>query len=143
MDKINFYADTTKVGMPFIKIKEGDLEGSIFLLDTGSNNSLMFGYAYEQVKQRMHKIDCCTTHWGIEGKPMQVSSVGGKLTFDGQDYDMSFLLLEDDIAGKMLSEELGFTIAGIIGTAFMSEHDWVIDFSKQEVQVRNSNVSVE
>jgi hypothetical protein len=30
---------------------------------------------------------------------------------------------------------MGFPIVGIIGTLFMAEHDWVLDFGKQEVLI--------
>jgi predicted nucleic acid-binding protein len=53
---------------------------------------------------------------------------------------MSFLVRNDDDAGKLLSEEMGFPIVGIIGTLFMAEYDWVLDFGKQEVQIPDTDV---
>jgi hypothetical protein len=48
---------------------------------------------------------------------------------------MTFLVRDDDDAGLMLSEAMGFNIIGIIGTLFMAENDWVLDFGRQEVLI--------
>ena len=45
----------------------------------------------------------------------------------------SDLVREDDDAGVMLSQEMGFPVCGIIGTLFMAEHGWMLDFANQEV----------
>ena len=55
---------------------------------------------------------------------------------------MTFLVRDDDDAGIMLSEEMGFTVVGMIGTFFLAEHGWVLDFAKQEVIIPVTDVSV-
>ncbi len=39
--------------------------------------------------------------------------------------------------------EYSISIIGMIGTQFMAEHDWVLDFGKQEVLIPDSDVSLE
>ena len=54
---------------------------------------------------------------------------------------MTFLVRDDDDAGIELSKEMGFTIIGLIGSLFMAEHGWMIDFANQEVIIPDSDVS--
>ena len=51
MGKIKFYKDVTKVELPFILIQEGTFKGVVMLIDTGSNNNIVWGYAFEQLKE--------------------------------------------------------------------------------------------
>ena len=140
---MRFYVDVTKVGLPFIRIDEGEFEGAIFLLDTGSTDNLVFGYAYQQAQHLLKKVEGGANLWGLDGIKSQVSLTSGKLSFVGREYDVTFLVRENDEAGKMLSKEMEFPVCGIIGTKFMAEHGWVLDFGKQEVVIPEIDVSVE
>lgn len=141
MRSIKFYSSTEEKGLPFIRIDEGAFEGLVFLIDTGSNNNVMWGYAYKQLKKLMTQEDKKTILYGMEGKGSEVNSSSCEVRFCGQDYHMSFLIKEEDGAGKSLSQDMGFPIAGIIGTIFMSNHDWLIDFGKQEIVIPSGDVS--
>ena len=72
---------------------------------------------------------------GIDGQPQKVTRVSGYMPFLGKNHEMTFLVRDDDDAGLMLSEAMGFNIIGIIGTLFMAENDWVLDFGRQEVLI--------
>lgn len=136
MGKIKFYADVSKVGLPFIEIKdEGEDAGSIWLVDTGSNDNVLFGYIYRQVKDKMIPVEGDYGLYGIDGKKTEMIKVKTTLTICGKDCDISFLVREDDEAAKRLSEDMGFPVFGIIGTNFMAEHNWVVDFAKQEIRI--------
>lgn len=135
MEKIIFYADATEKGLPFIRIQEGKFEGLVFMIDTGSNDNILFGYAYQQLKDMMAPVEGQSSLYGIDGKPTNVDLASGKFSFFGKEHDMVFLIREDDEAGKLLSQEMGFPICGIIGTKFMLEHNWIINFAKQEIVV--------
>ena len=136
MGKIKFYADVSKVGLPFIEIKdEGEDAGSIWLVDTGSNDNVLFGYIYRQVKDKMIPVEGDYGLYGIDGKKTEMIKVKTTLTICKKDYDISFLVRDDDEAVKRLSNDMGFPIFGIIGTLFMAEHNWVVDFAKQEIRI--------
>lgn len=144
MKTIPFYADVTKVGLPFIEIKdEGEEHGPIWLVDTGSNDNILFGYIYRQVKDKMTLVEGDYRLYGIDGKETEKIKAKTKLTICEKDFDMTFLIRDDDDAAKQLSEDMDFPVFGIIGTNFMAEHDWVIDFGKQEVQIPDIDISVE
>ncbi len=50
------------------------------------------------------------------------------------------LIKEDDDAATMLSKEVGFPVCGIIGTYFMMEYGWMIDFCQQEIIIPEYSV---
>ena len=133
--KIRFFADATKVGMPFIRIEEGDFEGIVMLIDTGSNDNLIFGYAYHQLEDLMKPVDGQRKSYGIDGNIITANLVSGIIPFCSKRYEMNFLVREDNEAAMLLSKDMGFPVAGIIGTNFLAEHGWMIDFGKQEVVI--------
>lgn len=143
MKKINFYADVTEVGFPFIRINEGKFKGVVLLIDTGSNDNMLFGYAYKQAKNLLEPVDGVRYLTGIEGIQSKLILTKGTLSFCGKEYSMTFMVRDEDSAGTMLSEELGFPIAGMIGTKFMVEHGWVIDYAKQAIFIPETDVSVD
>ena len=137
MCKIRFYADVTKVELPFIRIEEGLLKGMILLVDTGSNNNILFGYVYNKIKDRLQPVEGIQELYGIDGKVTQLNIAKGIVSFCGVEYEMHFLIREDDEAATALSKDMGFPVCGIIGTNFMAEHDWIIDYGKQEITIGN------
>ena len=141
--KMKFYADATKVGMPFICVNEGGFKNAVFMIDTGSTNNVLFRYIYEKAKDQLEKAEGNYTITGIDGEPKEVIPVIGYVPFCGKEYEMTFLVRDDDDAGIALSKAMGFTIVGLIGTLFLAEHGWVLDFANQEVIIPDTDVSVE
>ena len=142
MGKNKFYADAAKVGMPFICVNEGGFKDVMFLIDTGSTDNVLFGYVYEQAKDQLKEAEGRYTITGIDGKPKEVKPVIGYVPFCGKEYEMKFLVRDDDDAGIALSQAMGFSVIGLIGTYFMVEHGWVIDFANQEILIPDSNDSI-
>lgn len=143
MKTMRFYTDATKAGLPFVQMQVDESKGIIMLIDTGSNNNIIFGYAYEQLKDRLKDAEEKSYLYGIDGNKSALNIVKGQFSICGKESEMFFLLREDDEAGNMLSQEMGFPIAGIIGTNFMIEHGWKIDFARQEIIIPDADVSVE
>ena len=135
MRKMKFYADATKVGMPFVCVNEGGGKNAVFMIDTGSTCNVLFRYTYEQAKDQLEEAEGRYTITGIDGKPKEVIPVIGHVPFCGKEYEMTFLVRDDNDAGIMLSEEMGFTVVGMIGTFFLAEHGWVLDFASQEILI--------
>lgn len=138
--KICFFADATMTGLPFVRVAEGCFEGLVFLIDTGSNDNIIFGFACKELKDMLVAVEATSCMYGIDGKKIDVSHTKGKFSFCGQEHEMEFLVREDDDAAKHLSEDMGFPVAGIIGTKFMVEHGWMIDFAHQEIVIPNIDV---
>lgn len=140
--RIRFFADAQENGMPFIRISEGSLKGVIMMIDTGSTNNMIFGKAYNELKDFFHPIEGSSSLFGIDGKEVDVQTIEGMLTLGGETYSMNFLLKDDGEAFEKLYENLGFPVSGIIGTSFMAEHDWLIDFGKQEIVIPKGDISL-
>lgn len=138
---IPFFADPIEKGLPFIRIEEGDFEGLVMLIDTGSNDNSIFGFAYRQLEDLFTPIEGERKVYGMDGNAIVVSCIRGCFTFCGKEYEMNFLLNKEDGAFIQLSQEMGFPISGIIGTKFLAEHGWVLDYGKQEVVIPSSDVS--
>ena len=133
--RIPFFADAQEKGMPFIRISEGPFKGIVMVIDTGCTDNVMFGYAYHQLKKRMRPLEETVNQIGIDGIGTTRKMASGTLAFCGREYEMTFVVREDNVAGIELSKEMGFPITGLIGTFFMANHGWVIDFGKQEVLI--------
>ena len=140
---IRFFADVTETGLPLIRINEGDFKGLVFLIDSGSNDNLMFGYAFHQLEDYMKPTDMESNLFGLDGKSTVSKCVCGTFSFCGKKYDMSFVVSENNDAIIKLSQEVGFPISGMIGTKFMAEHGWMIDFGKQEIVIPAFDISAE
>lgn len=138
---IPLFADPIEKGLPFIRIEEGDFEGLVMLIDTGSNDNSIFGFAYRQLEDLFTPIEGERKVYGMDGNAIVVSCIRGCFTFCGKEYEMNFLLNKEDGAFVQLSQEMGFPISGIIGTKFLAEHGWVLDYGKQEVVIPSSDVS--
>ena len=142
MNKIEFWGDASKLGMPYFEIKGEGFDHMLMLVDTGSTNNILFDYVYEQVKDVLKPVEGEWRITGINGKVEDTKCVEGNLPFFGKEYPMHFLIGKGD-AGMKLTEETGLPVCGIIGTLFMVEHGWVIDFAHQEILIPETDVSVE
>ncbi len=143
MGTIKFYTDATKAGLPFIEVKdEGEKDGAIMLIDTGANDNVLFGYIYRMVKDKMTTVEGDYESYSIDGTCTKMTKAKTTLTICGRDHDMVFLIREDDTAAELLAKDMGFPVYGIIGTLFMAEHEWVIDFARQEIRIPEHDISV-
>lgn len=136
--RIPFFADAKEKGMPFIRISEGAFKGIVMVIDTGCTDNVMFGYAYQQLKDRMRPLEETVNQIGIDGIGTTRKMARGNLAFCGKEYEMTFVVREDNVAGIELSKEMGFPIAGLIGTFFMAEQGWTIDLARQEIVIPTS-----
>lgn len=141
--RIPFFGDAVDMGMPYIRISEGQLKGAIMMIDTGSNSNVLFGRAYNELQEFFQPLECENSLFGIDGKEVDVKTVEGNIMFCGKTYAMNFLVKNDGEAFEKLFENLGFPVSGIIGTNFMVEHNWTIDFGKQEIMIPKGDVSAE
>lgn len=139
---IRFYKDATKIGLPYVLISEGDYAGIILLIDTGSTDNIMFGYTYNQIIDSLKGIEGSGYVYGIDGVRSEVHYAEWNLTFSSKQYEMRFMVKDEDAAFRQLSNEMGFPIAGIIGTRFLAEHGWMIDFCHQQIIIPKSDVNV-
>lgn len=136
--KTKFFADAKKTLLPFVCLPIDAKRAVVMLIDTGSTENILFGYAYEALKDVFKETEVMHSVVGIEGSQTAYRTVEGGLIVAGKEFRSIFTLQDNDRAGKMLSQEMGFPVGGIIGTSFMVEHGWILDFANQELIVPNN-----
>lgn len=140
--RIPFFGDASEMGMPYIRISEGQLKGIIMMVDTGSNSNILFGAAYNQLKDEFETVEGDASIFGMDGKPVEADTVSGTMSFCGKPHKLTFLVRKENDAFESLYQNIGLPISGIIGTNFMVEHNWIIDFGKQEIVIPKEDFSL-
>lgn len=138
--RIPFFGDASEIGMPYIRISEGQLKGVIMMIDTGSNSNVLFGAAYNQLRDNFELVEGDASLFGMDGQPAEAETVSGTVSFCGKQHKMTFLVRKESDAFESLFQNIGIPISGIIGTNFMVEHNWIIDFGKQEIVIPKGDV---
>ena len=114
--------------LPLIPVEVKDKYLS-FILDTGSTCSLIDSTVVEYFKDIVEPIgEYCIS--GIEGTKHKVEMITLPFTFEGQVYKPKFCVkpLLNTFIG--IEDESGIQIHGLLGTDFLLENQWVIDFKE-------------
>ena len=121
-----------KVGLPLI-ITSGKLKNICFLIDTGATHNTLFDFVYEHFKREFKLLDDTYKTMGIEGHYQEVPMIEATFNFEGKDYSSVFAVLDASDAVKQVQKETGIQIHGVLGTAFLLENNWIIDFEQMKV----------
>lgn len=121
-----------KVGLPLI-ITSGKLKNICFLIDTGATHNTLFDFVYEYFKREFKLLDGTYKTMGIEGHYQEVPMIEATFNFEGKDYSSVFAVLDASDAVKQVQKETGIQIHGVLGTAFLLENNWIIDFEQMKV----------
>ena len=116
----------SKVQLPLIivKVKEKYI---CFILDTGSTCSLIDSTVVEYFKDIVEPLgDYCIS--GIEGTKHKVDIITLPFNFEGQAYKPKFCVRPLLDAFKSIEEENGIQVHGLLGTDFLLENQWIVDF---------------
>lgn len=106
-----------------------DVEGNklCFLLDTGSTHNLIesnvASYFSSIIEKKGEQVLL-----GIEGNKMLTEIVSMPFKFEGKSFLASFCSKPLLDSFSSIEAESGIQIHGIIGTEFMMENQWIIDF---------------
>ncbi|SCI29011.1 retroviral-like aspartic protease [uncultured Bacteroides sp.] len=118
----------TKVQLPVIHVKIEN-KHLCFILDTGSTCSLIDSTVVEYFKDIVKPIgEYCIS--GIEGTEHKVDMITLPFTFEGQTYKPKFCVKPLLDAFKGIEDESGIQVHGLIGTYFLLENKWIIDFKE-------------
>ena len=116
-----------KTGLPLI-VTSGKLKNMCFLIDTGSTHNTLFDFVYEHFKDEFKLLNCTCKIMGIEGHYKEVPTIEATFNFEGRDYTSTFSVLDASEAIAQIQEETGMQIHGVLGTQFLLENGWSIDF---------------
>lgn len=122
-----------KAGLPLI-LTSGKLKNLCFLIDTGSTHNSLFDFVYNHFKEEFKILEGTQSLMGIEGQYKETPIIEATFNFEGKDYTSTFSVLDASEAIKQVQEETGIQIHGILGTQFLLENNWIIDFETYNVK---------
>ena len=127
----SLYYGLNNTGLPIILV---DIKGKnlCFILDTGSTCSLIDSTVVEYFKDIVEPVgDYCIS--GIEGTKHKVDMVTLSFNFEGQIYKPKFCVKPLLDAFKSIENESGIQVQGLLGTDFLLENKWILNFNKLRV----------
>ena len=114
----------TKLPIILVEIEDKYL---CFILDTGSTCSLIDSSVVEYFKDIVEPVgDYCIS--GIEGTKHKVDMITLPFNFGGQVYKPRFCVRPLLDAFKSIEDESGIQVHGLLGTDFLLENQWIVDF---------------
>lgn len=130
MKNIKTNTSANRVGMPFIKIQEGDFAGMVLVLDSNSYSNYLSLDIYKQLKDLLETIEVTCFSGGVEDIN-EIKLVIGNVAIHGNHLNMLFFVDKAIEYYKHLSKIIGLPVCGIIGAQFMSVHNWEIDYDRR------------
>ena len=100
------------------------------MIDTGATHNTLFDFVYEHFKSEFKLLEGAYRTMGIEGHYKETPIIEATFNFEGTDYTSTFSVFDGSDAIMQVQEETGVQIHGILGTQFLMENNWVIDFEK-------------
>ena len=114
----------TKLPIILVEIEDKYL---CFILDTGSTCSLIDSSVVEYFRDIVEPVgDYCIS--GIEGTKHKVDMITLPFNFEGQVYKPRFCVRPLLDAFKSIEDESGIQVHGLLGTDFLLENQWIVDF---------------
>ena len=122
--KVLYGIRKTKLPIILVEIEDKYL---CFILDTGSTCSLIDSSVVEYFKDIVEPVgDYCIS--GIEGTKHKVDMITLPFNFEGQVYKPRFCVRPLLDAFKSIEDESGIQVHGLLGTDFLLENQWIVDF---------------
>lgn len=126
---ISYGINQSKLPVILVEIEDKHL---CFILDTGSTCSLIDSNVVEYFKDFVEPIgDYCIS--GIDGTKHKVDMVILPFNFENQTYKSKFCVKPLLDAFKDIEEESGIQVHGLLGTDFLIENKWIIDFKELNI----------
>lgn len=131
----SLYYGLNSTRLPIILV---DVKGEClcFILDTGSTCSLIDSDVVEYFRDMVEPIgDYCIS--GLEGTKHKVDMITLPFNFEGQVYKPKFCVKPLLNAFKGIKEDSGIQVHGLLGTDFLLENKWIIDFKELQLIISN------
>ena len=129
----SLYHGLNQTKLPIIVVEIED-KYLCFILDTGSTCSLIDSNVVEYFKDIVEPVgDYCIS--GIDGTKHEVDVITLPFNFEGHTYKSKFCVKPLLDAFKGIEEESGIQIHGLLGTDFLIEQKWIINFKTLSIQI--------
>ena len=131
----SLYHGFNQTKLPIIVVKVED-KHLCFILDTGSTCSLIDSNVVEYFKDIVAPIgDYCIS--GIDGTKHKVDVIILPFNFESQEYKSMFCVKPLLDAFRAIEIESGIQVHGLLGTDFLIENQWIIDFKEFNIHINN------
>lgn len=113
-------------GLPVVTFSNGGKK-FMFLLDTGSNYSIVNSGSLDQVEHSV--IEGATGEvYGMDGNIVKISYAHIVLESENSTFEDDFQVVDMSNAFANLKESQGVEVIGIIGSNFMNRYNFILDF---------------
>ena len=113
--------------LPVVTFYQGDTKIN-FLLDTGSNNSLINAYCGLNIN--FEGIENETEIYGINGETIKAKGAEIEFSYKKFVFKYQFQICDLTKTFESIKKETGVTIHGILGNQFFKEYSYILDFDK-------------
>jgi hypothetical protein len=127
IEKISFQQAFDLTEMPIITLYQGEKKFN-FLLDTGSNNSIIDSNILDQIERKI--INEKSSLFGMEGNVKEVSMCKIILSYKDKEYEYKYLIQDMKAPFDNIKNSTGVTLHGIIGSNFFNEYKYILDFNE-------------
>lgn len=111
--------------MPVVTFQCGDRKLT-FLLDTGSNNSIIDSNVLDSIPHEM--TNETSDLFGLEGNTVKTRICRIKLTYKDTDYEYDYLINDMSQCFGQIKRDTGVTLHGLLGSNFFNRFKYVLDF---------------
>jgi len=122
---ISFRAGFDLTQLPIVTLYQGDKVLN-FLLDTGSNDSIIDSNVLKDIEHKMS--DEKSSLYGLEGNAQEVGKCSITLSYQGMDYPYDYIVCDMTGPFSKIKAESGVILHGLIGSKFFNTYKYVLDF---------------
>lgn len=124
---ISFKQGLDLTELPVITLAQGNKKFN-FLLDTGSNDSIIDKNILEQIEHE--PLEEKSNLFGLEGKKREVGMCNITLWYKDTSYAFAYVIHDMKEPFDNIKKETGVTLHGLIGSKFFNEYKYVLDFAE-------------
>ena len=125
--QMSFRESMDLTDLPVVTFYQGNKKVN-FLLDTGSNDSIINEEAVKKLKLEHEKLDVVSEIYGIGGKTFAPHA---KIAFKYKDltFKYNFQVVDLSPTFNTIKEQTGVVIHGILGSCVFREYKYILDFN--------------
>lgn len=128
---LSYGLNKAKLPIIMVKIEEKHL---CLIIDTGSTCSLIDSNVVEYFKDIITPVGDYNIS-GIDGTKHKVDVIMLPFYFEGKTYKTKFCVQPLSDAFKSIEEDSGIQVHGLLGTDFLIENKWIINFETLSIQI--------
>lgn len=125
--RMSFKEALDLIELPIVTFYQGDKKLN-FMLDSGSNLSIIDINAVNNLKLEYKKLNKVNSILGINGETRDAGFVNMKFYYKHLKFDYDFQYLDLSNVVNSLKQD-GITIHGILGNQFFTKYKYILDFN--------------